>query len=240
MKRIGMATLILAGIFVCTTTVHAGDTKDKEQVFAVQERIFHRNHEIGFLIGNIVDDDFYNVYPLGLSYTYHFNDHLAWEVVRGQYMLNREKDLKKDLENKFGVTPSEFSEPRYLFHSSLVIKPFYGKESLWNRGIVNRESAFFVGAGIVNYEKQYSFGDPTTENAPSICLGYAAKFFLSKNICMNFEIRDLINMKDDGTENDVYLGLALSLRFNLSPRKSPEDETISKLQYYLKEHESDE
>lgn len=232
-----MVSLVLAVILACAATGYAKDLKDKEQVFAVQERIFHRNHEIGFLLGNIVDDDFYNVYPLGLAYTYHFNDYLAWEVVRGQYMLNREKDLKKDLEDNFGVTPSEFSEPRYLFHSSLVIKPFYGKESLWNRGIINRESAFFIGAGIVNYEKQYSFGDPSTENAPSICLGYAAKFFLSKNICMNFEIRDLINMKDDGTENDIYLGLALALRFNLSPRKTPEDETIRKLQGYLKEKE---
>ena len=231
-----MIFLILAIILAGVTTGYAKDRKDQEQVFAVQDRIFHRNHEIGFLLGYVADDDFYNVYPLGLAYTYHFNDYLGWEVVRGQYMMNREKDLKKDLEANFGVTPSEFSEPKYSFHSSLVIKPFYGKESLWNRGIINRESAFIIGGGIVNYEKQYSYGSPGTENAPSICLGYAAKYFLSKNLCMNFEIRDLINMKDDGTENDIYLGLALTLRFNLSPRKTPEDETLKKLKYYLEEN----
>ncbi|MRR39208.1 outer membrane beta-barrel domain-containing protein [bacterium] len=235
----GKNAIILIALLVVLAP-RAGLCKDstgEEKVFAIQERIFQRDHELTLSLGYIPDEDFYNVFPVGIGYTYHFNDFIAWEVARGMYLYNREKDLKKDLENDFGVTPSEFLEPKYMVHSNLVIKPFYGKESIWNRSVLNHESYFLMGGGIVNYEKKFSYGDTETETAPSICLGYGIKYFLSKSICMNLEIRDLVNLRDDGTENNIYLGVGITYRYNLSARKTDQDETVDKLKGYLDEVE---
>jgi outer membrane beta-barrel protein len=216
------------------------DSKDDEKVFAIQERVFHKYHEIGLSVGYIPDEDFFNAYPVGIGYTYHFNHYLAWEVIRGQYMFTQEKDIKGKLENEFGVTPEVFLEPKYMVHSNLILKPLYGKEALWNKGIINHESYLIIGGGMIAYEKKYSNGETDAESDPSICVGAGTRYFLNKNLCMTLEIRDLINMKKDNTENNIYLGVGLSLQFDLLPRKNEQDETVEKLRGYLEDKKDNE
>lgn len=222
-------TLVLLTFF--SAAAHSADTG--ESVSAIQDRIFQRDHEIGLKVSYLTNNDFYHVYPIGLSYTYHFNDYLAWEVVRGEIMVNQEKDLKKDLEKDFGVTPSTFSEPKYMLHSHLLIKPLYGKSSVWNRSVVNHDTYFFVGGGVVNYERQHSWGEAETETAPSFSFGFGTRYFLSENFNLNFEIRDLVNFKDEKTENYLTFTLGLSFQFNLAPRKTAQDESVKRMKQYL-------
>jgi outer membrane beta-barrel protein len=238
-KRKTIGILILFMIMI-SIPVLGKDSKDEEKVFAIQERVFHHYHEIGLSFGYIPDDNFFNAYPVGIGYTYHFNNYLAWEVVRGQYMFTQEKDIKAKLEKEFGVTPEVFLEPKYMIHSNIIIKPLYGKEAFWNRGIINHESYLILGGGMINYEKKYSNGDTDSESDPSISLGAGTRYFLNKNLCMTLEIRDLINMKKDNTENNVYFGIGLSFQFNLFPRKTQQDETVDKLKGYLEEKENHE
>lgn len=232
--------IMFMSLIVLSVPSFAQDSNDDEKVFAIQERVFHRYHEIGLNIGYIPDEDFYNAYPIGLGYTYHFNHYLAWEVARGQFMLTQEKDIKGTLEKDFGVTPEVFLEPKYMIHSNIIIKPLYGKEAFWNKGILNHESYLIIGGGIINYEKKYSNGETDAETDPSVCLGAGTRYFLGRNLCLNLEIRDLINMKKDNTENNVYFGLGFSFQFNLLPRKSEQDETVDRLKGYLEEKENHE
>jgi outer membrane beta-barrel protein len=236
-KRTTSGILILFMIMI-SIPVLGKDSKDEEKVFAIQERVFHRYHEIGLSFGYIPDDNFFNAYPVGIGYTYHFNNYLAWEVVRGQYIFTQEKDIKAKLEKEFGVTPEVFMEPKYMIHSNIIIKPLYGKEAFWNRGIINHESYLILGGGMINYEKNFSNGEKDSESDPSISLGAGTRYFLNKNLCMTLEIRDLINMKKDNTENNVYFGIGLSFQFNLFPQKSEQDETVDRLKGYLEEKES--
>jgi outer membrane beta-barrel protein len=120
-----------------------------------------------------------------------------------------------------------------MLHSSLLIKPFYGKESVWNRSVINQESYFLLGGGFVSYEKKYSFGGSDEESSPSLLLGYGVKYFLSKSLAMNLELRDMVNFRKDKTQNDVNLGVSVSWRFNLSPRRSEQDETVDRLKQVL-------
>ena len=78
-----------------------------------------------------------------------------------------DKDLKSDLEEVFGVTPSEFAEPTFMIHSHLLFKPFYGKNAVMNKGVINHETYFFIGGGFVNYEWQYPEGSPLNADSPS-------------------------------------------------------------------------
>jgi outer membrane beta-barrel protein len=207
----------------------------EEQVFAVQNRVFHRNHEIDLSAGYIADDDFFHVYPVGIGYTFHFNDHIGWEVCRAQYMFNVDKDLKETLQRDFSVQPEQFAEQKYMLHTHFVYSPFYGKHAFMNRSIINNEIYFFAGPGTVHYEWDYSTGESRSEDALSISFGVGLKYFLSKKTCLNFEIRDLMNLREDDTENNIYFGVGVGYRFNLTPRKVEEDPTMKKLDKILQE-----
>jgi len=209
---------------------------DGEKVYAVQNRIFHSDHELDISGGYIADDDFFQVYPIGLGYTYHFNEHISWEVARVQYFITQEKDIQNTLKNSpFNAQAEFFNEPIYMLHSHLVFKPLYGKAAVLNRRIVNYETYFFLGPGITHYEKSFSTGETESENTFSLSLGVGMKYFLSKRFCLNIEIRDLIQIRRDGTENNLYFGIGLGYRFNLGPRKIEEDPTMQKLKKILNE-----
>ena len=212
------------------------DQEQEEKVFAVQNKVFHRHHEIDFSVGYSADDDFFQVYPLGIGYTYHLNEHVSWEVARVQYVLTQDKDLKKTLESEFDVQPEQFSEPKYMVHTHAVFKPLYGKSALLNRGIVNHEVYVFAGGGVVNYEWNQSSGESRSESAFSISVGAGMKYFLSEQSCINFEIRDLVNFREDDTENNVMFGVSFGFRFNLGARKVEEYQSMKRLKRILDEN----
>ena len=229
MKKLVIFGFLILWIFFMVTETFAEKLQDKTHVYAIQNKIYHCYHEIGLCLGYVSDDDFYHLYPLGLNYTYHFNEHVAWEVVRGYWVINQEKDLRENLK-KIGAAPIEFHKTKYMLHSHLVIKPLYGKDALWNRRIVNHESYFFLGGGVVNYKNQV---DHSSENVPSISFGLGIKYFLNEHLCLNIETCDMINFKEKDTENNLWFGLGLGFRFNLSPRTPDESSTIKSLNKYL-------
>lgn len=205
---------------------------DEETVAAIQNRIFFRHHELGLSAGYIADDDFFHIYPISGSYTYNFNELFSLEVFRFQYMFTQEKDLKSELID-IGVQPSRYPEQKFALHSHLVIKPLYGKDAVLNRGIVNHETYFFLGGGITRYEWIRSYGGNEAEDAPSLSLGGGMKFFLNERFCLNVEVRDVVIFREDDMENNVFFGLGLGFRFDLSPRTSEDDPTIEKLRKIL-------
>ena len=239
MKKLCVFYLVVLLFFCGAKKSLCGDSEDDEHISAIQDRIYHRYHELNLSIGYIPDDDFFYLYPVGLSYSFNFNDYLSWEVVRGLFVMNQEKDLKKNLETECGVTPKEFDKPEYMLHSHLVVRPLYGKAALWNTGIINRESYFFLGGGMVNYETEYSYGEPDSKNVPSLSFGIGTKYFLNEHISLNFEIRDIVNFKEDETVNNIMFGIGLGFRFNLTARKADKDVTIEKLEKYLRDDENE-
>jgi outer membrane beta-barrel protein len=230
-----LAGLVAALFLLSGNSGWCDSQTDEEKVYAVQNRVFHRNHQLDLSVGYVADDDFFHVYPVSLGYTFHFGENLSWEVARVGYNYNQDKDLKETLETEFGAQPERFPEQLYMVHSHLVFKPLYGKHAVLNRGIVNNELYLFAGAGMVHYEWEYSDGRAESEEAVSISLGTGMRFFLNQKFCLNFEIRDLINLRKDDTENNLYFGAGIGFRFNLAPRKVEEDPTVKKLQKILEE-----
>ena len=235
MKKLRIVLLSLAVVFGSTSAAICQDADQEEKVSAIQHRVYQKSHELGIAGGYIPDDDFFEAFPVGGYYMFTFNEHVAWEVVRAQWIFTHEKDLKRDLETNFGVRPSEFSEPKYSIYSHAVFTPFYGKDAVFNRGVVNRETYFLLGGGIVSYDNRDNFENSTSEIAPSLSLGIGQKFFLGENSALNLEIRNVTNFRQDDTEWRVYLGVSFGFRFNLTARKKYEDPKIKKLNQYLKE-----
>jgi outer membrane beta-barrel protein len=207
--------------------------EQEEKVHAVQNRVFHRDHEINMSLGYIADDDFNHVYPIGVGYIYNFNEHLSWEVGRIHYLYNQDKDLKESLVEDFGVQPERFAKQKYMIHSHIMFKPFYGKSAFLNRKVINHEIYAFAGAGLVHYEWELSTGESEGEDAYSLSLGLGMKYFISQRFCVNVEMRDLVNFREDNTENNLYFAAGIGYRFNMAPRKVAEDPTVKKMKTIL-------
>ncbi|MBT8342543.1 MAG: outer membrane beta-barrel domain-containing protein [Desulfatitalea sp.] len=215
-----------------------GRVENEEKVAAVQNRIFHKNHELAASVGYIADDPFFIIYPVSIGYTYNLSQAWGWEVARLQYFFNQERGLLKELKQPpFNVQPERFQEPIYMVNSHAVWRPFYGKSALLNRWVVNHETYLFAGPGLTRYETKYSFGQSTTEDAINISGGFGLKFFVNRKFCVNLEFRDIYNLRNDGGENNIYFGIGLGWRFNLTPRKVQEDPTLKKLDRILSEQE---
>ena len=233
MKKNKAISLIFIFITLFTASAFCETKAKSEHVAAVQERIFFKAHELDIGFGYISDDDFYHQLPISIGYNFNFNDLWAWNVADVTAMVGFEKDLKKDLENDFGVAPSEFAKLKYAVHSNLVWKPLYGKDVYGYRKVVNHETSFFLGGGLVMYEKKYSWGKSDSEVAPSVSLGLGQKIFINKKVCLNFEIQDWINIREDSVDNNFWVGMTLGYRYNLKARKSADDDTFEKLDKYM-------
>ena len=107
MKKLAIAALALMMVFGSTAVAVSQDSEQQETVRAIQHRVYQKSHELGIAAGYIPDDDFYEAFPVGGYYMFTFNEHIAWEVARAQWIFTTEKDLKSDLENDFGVRPSD-------------------------------------------------------------------------------------------------------------------------------------
>jgi outer membrane beta-barrel protein len=234
-----LVIIALSVLFIFPVRNASGeDKKEEAKVYAVQNRIFHRDHEIKFDLGYIANESFFHPFPVGFGYIFNLNENYGWEVARAQYIIAPENDLKSKLETQFGVTPSEFAKPTFMIHSHLLYKPFYGKNAVLNKGVINHETYLFAGGGVVNYEWKYPEGSPRNDGSkgemvPSASFGVGSKYFLNEKFCLNFEIRDIMNFWSDGMENRIYVGVGLGFRFNLKPRKVKKDETFEKLNRYL-------
>ncbi len=228
--------IIIVGLAISTgQSAWASDkdsVDDEEKVSAVQNRLFHRNHELSASIGYIADDAFYVIYPVSIGYTYNFSDNWGWEVGRLQYFINQERGLIDELLD-LNAAAARFQEPKYMIDSHIVWKPLYGKSALLNHKVINHETYLFAGGGVTRYETNYSYGESDTEDAMNISFGAGFKYFINQKFCLNVEVRDILNFRKDDNENNIYFGLGLGWRFNLAPRKVEEDPTLKKLDNIL-------
>ena len=229
MKRVSVVCAVLLFISFFAHNGLCGDKEDEGHVAAIQERIFHRYHELNLGIAYIPDDDFFYVFPVSLAYTYNFNEHWAWEVARASLLNTINKDLKEDLEREFGATPERFSEPEYAIHSNFMYKFLYGKSVWGDRTVFNHETYGLFGGGLISYENFIRGSSPESEFAPSLSLGLGQKIFLTRHLCLNIELRDWINFKNGETVNNFQAGFSLGFRFDLLPRRTRRDATAEKV-----------
>jgi outer membrane beta-barrel protein len=233
MKTLKIVIIFFTVVLLPVPHAFCADTLDGESVAAVQDRVFFRYHEIDLGVGYIPDDDFYELFPIEIGYTFSFNDQVAWNVVDVHWIHNQEKDLKTNLEQEFGVTPENFDHMVSAIHSNIVYKPFYGKSVYRNNKVINHETYVFAGGGMVNYEMETSDGSTESDMRPSISLGIGKKFFIGQKLCLNVELRDWINFNQDELDNHFWVGVTIGYRFNLSPRQSQRDTTMEKVSQYL-------
>lgn len=210
MRRIPLHALALAllPLFAAFPAL-AGDDIDEEQVstYAVQSRLFRLGGELDAAAGILPMNAFRKGLTIGGSFTYHFNNALAWEIINGAYVYKQlGTGLYTELRENFQALPTDMSSIDMLLSSSLVIKPFYGKLALFNRRVVHLELSIPVGVAMARYT------DPQTY-LPGPVAGLIFRVFLSPHASVRLDVREYVLINGDNWDLRQELHAVLGFSF---------------------------
>lgn len=199
---------VAAALVLCAAATPAGADELEEggQLYAVQNRKYVASHEFMIGVGTVPMDAYYKGITGTASYTYHFDDLWAWEIVSASYSLNIQTDLREELQKNWGVKPTEFPELKYFGDSNLVLKPLYGKFAFLNDSLIYGELYLTAGPAVASYVNAGISVGPN--------LGAGLRFYLSEYFAIRFDIRDYFFMSPDDlsdNNNELFLQAALGL-----------------------------
>ena len=179
-------------------------------VTAIQERAFAMNQEIVVGVGILPADPFTKGLYAQAGYVIHFSDSIAWQVARGAYVYNVATSTKQQLIRDFAVSPKVFDSVEYFAGSDLLIKPLYGKLSLFNRYSLHGEAYILLGGSVFKFTTA-----PLIR--PAVNLGGGFRVFASKHASFRFDVTDqvIIPIGGSGKTAENILSLNLSLGINL-------------------------
>src|SRR5512141_3263501 len=113
MRRIHLLTLAFASLpLFAALPAQAGDDIDEEQVstYAVQSRLFRLGGELDAAAGILPMNAFQKGLTVGGSFTYHFYNAWAWEVINGAWVYKQlDTGLKTELLENFQVQPTDIA-----------------------------------------------------------------------------------------------------------------------------------
>lgn len=202
-----LSALVLFGAIASQAAPARADSLDEGgALYAVQNRKYTQSHEFSFTGGVLPMDAFYKGYTAGGSYTLHFNDMWAWQIVNGAWSFNLDTDLREELQTNWQVEPTKFPSIQWLGDSNLMFKPLYGKLAWMNGTLVYGELFFTVGPALAGYENAGTF---VGANA-----GLGLRFYLSESWSWRLEARDyfFVPAKDGNeTRNELFFSTGISL-----------------------------
>jgi outer membrane beta-barrel protein len=167
---------------------------DAPQIYSVQPREHRFTHAIQLGTAVLPLDAFYVGLAAYGSYTYHFDDFWAWEVANGFYSYSFDTGLKGELAGA-GEQASldSLRRVRLMVSTNLVLKPMFGKLSLFNRNVVEAETLFSAGLGGVQLSEAKGAATQTDVIfRPALNFGIGFQFWASKRISVRFDMRDYL------------------------------------------------
>ncbi len=203
------SALVAALILLAATPAVADELDEGGQLYAIQNRKHVVSHEFVLGLGTVPMDAYYKGVTGTFSYTYHFSDLIAWEIVQASYSLNVATDLREELESNWGVQPTEFPELKYFGDSNFVLKPLYGKFAFLNDSLVYGETFLVAGPALAQYTNAGIF---VGANA-----GLGFRFYLSESFALRMEIRDYFfaspgALSDNNNELFLQASIGLNIR----------------------------
>jgi outer membrane beta-barrel protein len=206
------SVFLLCASFLCATGASAAydDEGGGGNAVVIQNRKYNMGHEFTLQVGSLPLDAFYKGVAATGRYTLHLSELHAWEI-HGSYSVNVETDLAKQLQENFGVQPSTLKQVLGVVETSYVMKPMYGKVSLFNRTLMYAE--LFADAGItVSYWTDASF-------RPGPHIGGGFRIFLTDLLSLRLDARhavvfDGVPLLDEKASFEQVLQLNAGVSFN--------------------------
>ena len=200
--HLALLTLTLAS----ASSAFADDEFDEEQVatYAVQSRLFRLGGELNVAAGFLPINAFNKGLTVGGSFTYHFSNAWAWEIINGSYVYKQlDTGLKTELLENFDVQPTKIAAINLLLSSSLVVKPFYGKLAVFNRRVIHAEVSIPFGLTLGRYTNPQSY-------LPGPNVGVIVRVFMSPHSSLRIDVRDNILFNHWAYRNELHVSLGLA------------------------------
>ena len=171
---------------------------------SVQDRQYSLHHEVGVGAVLLPQNAFYKAVGVDLSYTLHLSNAFAWEPIRASITTSWETQLRKNLIEDFGAQPNDFEVILQQYSTQMHFKPFYGKFSVLNRGLVRAELYFLAGAGLAF---------TTMRLRAYVDVGVGIRVHLAKNWSLRTELLEQVLMGAPANGNlAVHLGVSRNFR----------------------------
>jgi len=209
-----IAAILLGAVFSPAAAAQYDDEEVGGYAVVIQNRKFNMGHEFTLQAGVLPLDAFYKGVTGTFRYTLHFNDFHAWEIAGGTYSFNIETDLRRQLRENFAVQPDAKGLEQIwgYVESAYIIKPIYGKLSLFNRALIYNEIYFAFG-GAVGVWDDLSF-------RPGPGGGAGIRFFVWDWMSIRLDMRHYVLLNgmpiidpNFRFENMMYLGAGVSFNF---------------------------
>ena len=168
---------------------------------AVQNRKHTETHEFTAFVGMLPLDAFTKGVTFSGSYTLHFTDIIGWEVGQFFYSLPMDTELESEL-LAFNLKPTPFERVEQFVTSNVVFKPLYWKGAWLNSALSYGEFFLLAGGG---------YGWLTRTQRPVISTGLGFRVYINQLISMRFDLRDLMFVSENDTQNELWVGLGISL-----------------------------
>lgn len=211
--------LFILSIFLFTTFPVYSAPPSKHynlpEIVAVQNRPYFVNKDLTFQIGLLPSDPFNKGITTGLTYTHYFKEYFGWEIVNINYNLNKETDLKKDINNINVEIQNKSLESKldyitYYLATNIVYTPIYSKNLLFNDKVIHGEISFILGGGIANLQNNGA--------KPLVMSGCYLRFFSSPSHSWKFDFRNNVYIdKQGGVINAWSFGVGYSIQLGDKP-----------------------
>ena len=192
----------------------AFDPEDEAEI--IQNKKYDLASEITFSVGTFPADAFYKGFTGTVGYTLHLSDSLAWEIGSFTYSLNTDANLKNEVKRialSTGQDPPEFPEITWMAATHLVLKPFYGKQALFNTNVVHVEIFLQGGGAFVmrdETDRKVGFG---------LDVGFGLRLWFTEVVSMRLDVGELVYIvpakADQSTNVEQALHLHLGISFNI-------------------------
>ncbi len=211
--------ITVATVLCCSTTGHAEVTFGDEapRVFSIQKRPYRLTHEFELGVGVLPLDAFYVGAVVGFSYTYHFSDFWAWEILSADYSINFDTGLKNHLRSEYDLEPDRLPPRIQLFGAtSLIVKPLFGKLAWVNDSIVLGETFFVAGIGPhLRVAEATSTRGAFSEWVPAVNLGLGLRLWSGEVLSWRLMLRDYLMFVRAIPENSLLLMVSASFNYAL-------------------------
>lgn len=217
--RICALALLTAGLLGATTAPRIALADDEPERVAIQERKYQLFHEFKASVGAMPLDAFQKGWTFSLSYTYHLNDFVSWEVAQVTGALLTSTNLRDSLIDQFAVSPEDFAAPRFMLTTGLEVAPLYGKQAFMNGRILHHALLGGVFGGLV-FGDRGSFGDTLSDLRPAVGLGLGYRLHTTELLSVRFDVRDFLTFRRPVVDNESFevenvLLMTLSIGLNL-------------------------
>jgi outer membrane beta-barrel protein len=214
MTQRALLLLSLLMLWSSPAAAKGGITDQGGELYSIEKRDLMGSHELSVNVGTLPMDAFAKGLTLQGSYTYHFTNLYAWEIVGGLYSFNFDTGLKQELKDRFDVQPTELGELMAILNSNFVLKPLYGKLAITNDKVLTGELYFVLG---------YAHGFFSAARPAGIDFGVGLRMFLGKYFSLRLDIRDYMFLPEfKSVSNNLYLSLGLSLTFGFGEEQKEE------------------